>query len=430
MFTSVQKTHFLSQDLVVQIKYMVPDMKHDMLGDRVGLYKMPRTDPHNHVAYAWIEDMGGNVTIRKSDLPGEEGEYQLQYIRADFKVLGISDTFDLRRDVAVLKSIPVHEKNVENISEVFLENSYVEKVEVGYWKALSEEQRLKIDCLKISEEVWSNLLTKEKKASGNVSEENIKLRESLCDTETNLKETNEKLRVLIIQEDSLRQEVACLKNENEVVNTTLNDVRQELEETKTKMKSEDPSSFKEKMEDILVDLEVHKKLLQECTKHVEDLKEENKELTDKNAEVMLKLKELEKMSESMIETVTVLENDNLDLEQQLSGENDTLATITTKDIGGTSVGTEFANSVTAPLPDEHECPLCGIIFPDTKIAEWQNHVEQHDIANMIQCPICDQLFDKEASQEHQKHVEAHLQLQDYEREQMSLAESGWDLGLE
>jgi len=342
----------------------------------------------------------------------------------------ISDTFNLRRDFAVPKAIPFNEKNVENISEEFLEDRYVEKVEVGYWKALSEEQRLKIDCLKISEDVWSKLLEKEKKSSGNVSEENIKLKKSLGDTETYLKETVEKLRVSIQQEDSLRQEIARLKNENEVVKTAVNDVRQELEETKTKMKSEDPSSFEEKMEDILVDLEVHKKMLQECTKRVVDLKEENKELTDKNAEVMLKLKEHEKMNESMKETITMLENDKLDLEQQLSSKNDTPATITTKDIGGTSVATEFANSVTASLADEHECPLCGISFPDTKIAEWQNHVEQHDIENMIQCPKCDQLFDKEASQEHQKHMKAHLQLQDYEREQMSLAERGWDLGLE
>jgi len=305
--------------------------------------------------------------------------------------------------------------NSNKISEEFLDNSYVEKVEVGYWKALSKKQRLKIDGLKISEDVWRNLLEKEKEASGNFSAENIKLRESLCDAETKLKETIERLRVLIEQEDSLRQEIACLKSENEVVQTTLNDVRQELEETKTTLKSEDedPSSSK----DILADLEVHKK-------HVVDIKEENEKLTDKNAELRFKLKELESVNEGLKESVTILENDKIDLKQQLSNKNDSLVTTTTTDTGGTSVATEVADSVAAPLANEHECPLCGMSFPDTKIAEWQNHVEQHDIDSMIQCPICDQLFDKEASNECQKHVQAHYQLQDYEREQLSLAERG------
>jgi len=77
---------------------------------------------------------------------------------------------------------------------------------------------------------------------------------------------------------------------------------------------------------------------------------------------------------------------------------------------------------------ELECPLCEQKFPKTQISELEIHVEQHDIENMPECPMCGKIFDKKDRLEYQDHVQGHLQLQDDAREQLSLAERGWDLG--
>jgi len=89
-------------------------------------------------------------------------------------------------------------------------------------------------------------------------------------------------------------------------------------------------------------------------------------------------------------------------------------------------------SPTSPAMNEQvselECPLCEQKFPKTQINELEIHVEQHDIENMRECPMCGKMFDQKDRLEYQDHVQSHLQLQDDVREQLSLAERGWDLG--
>jgi len=88
---------------------------------------------------------------------------------------------------------------------------------------------------------------------------------------------------------------------------------------------------------------------------------------------------------------------------------------------------------TVSPPPSLECPLCGETFLQDQLRDLENHVEGHDIENMLNCLVCNKVFDKLAGVEYQIHVETHFQLEaleDYQRDQLSLAERGWDLGFD
>jgi len=553
-FNCVQKTYCLTQNLSVQFKYLGTDGNNDIVGDRVGLYKLPRTEPHQHVAYVWIDTLDGFVTLSKSVLPMEEGEYVLQYIQGDFTVLGTSQTFTIVKPfVAPEQKVGLEKKvndvELEHLAEELksLSVGEIEETEDEYWKSLCEELQQHNTCLKISEKVLSNLLE-------NTIEKNVRLVEERSGVsgkypKETIKNTNtavKKLRIVIEQDDSLRLEMEQLKEENCKVKTVYKVVEQELEGLKTKIREEDPR-MEEKMNDILVSLEVHKRFLDESKNYVKDLEEDKKDLeeekrdlVDANAFLSVALDEYKLMHQCMKESVTMLENDKLELEQQLNkvireshsraskesasvacleeeikivqgecaemrlklayyeellgkGESEFVVIDPTRvEQGMSEVDVLSGNEVlkasnvaesppapsapaspstsvpllsstvslpastssnvsletqtssdnqeslssltpTASPPTSLECPLCGETFLQNQVGDLENHVERHDIENMLNCPVCNKLFDKLAGVDHQIHVETHFQLEaleDYQREQLSLAERGWDLGFD
>jgi len=544
-FTSVQKTHCLTQDLLVQFKYLGTDGNNDIFGDRVGLYKLPRTEPHQHVAYVWVDTLDGFVTLNKSVLPMEEGEYVLQYIQGDFTVLGTSQKFSMVKHFVAPEQEVGFEENVNDVELAEeLKKVTVDEIEDDeYWKSLCEELQQQNTCLKISEKVLSNLLE-------NTIEKNIKIVEEKscvlgkCPKETikNRDTAMKKLRIGIEQEDLLRLEMEQLKEENDKVKTEYKVVKQEFEVLKTKIRKEDSSRTEERMNDILVSLEVHKRFLNESENYVKDLEEDKKDLeedkrdlVDANAFLSVALEEYKLMHHCMKESVAMLENDKLELEQQLikvsresysraSKESASIACLEeeiqivqgecaemrlklayyeellgksesefvvidpTRDeqrmskvdiFSGNEVLTasavdEAPSPPSAPLPASSstsvpflsstssnvsletqtssdnqeslsslpptvspppslECPLCGEIFLQDQLRDLENHVDGHDIENMLNCPVCNKVFDKLAGVEYQIHVETHFQLEaleDYQRDQLSLAERGWDLGFD
>merc|ERR1719369_2420945 len=115
-----------------------------------------------------------------------------------------------------------------------------------------------------------------------------------------------------------------LKKDNDKVKTEYKVVKQEFEGLKTKIRKEDSSRTEERMNDILVSLEVHKRFLNESNNYVKDLEEDKKDLeedkrylVDANAFLSVALQEYKLMHQCMKESVAMLENDKLELEQQL-----------------------------------------------------------------------------------------------------------------
>merc|ERR1719233_1192898 len=404
------------------------------------------------------------------------------------------------------------EKNVNDVeigqlAEELKRVSVDDTVENEYWKSLCEELQQQNTCLKISEKVLSNLLEK-------TIEKNVELvEEKSCELVKCTKETirsREKLRNVIEQEDSLILEMEQLKREYDTVMTEYKVVKQELEGLKTKIRNEVNYRVEEKINDILVSLEVHKRFLDESKNYANDLEKDNEDLIGANAELSIKLEEYKLMLQSMKESVSILENDKLELEQQLNkvlidsrafkekidsefvvidpnqddhsmsevdvhGGNEVLDQLIAINVGEAPPSSSAPLSVTSstsvpllsstvplsisassnvslgtPTSADHqesilsltatalyspslECPLCGETFLQNQVRDLESHVEGHDIENMLNCPVCNKLFDKSARVEYQIHIETHFQLEaleDYQRDQLSLAERGWDLGFD
>ena len=302
-FTSVQKTHCLTQDLLVQFEYIGSDGNSDIVGDRIGLYKMPRTEPYQHVAYAWIDSWDGVVTLSHSVLPMEEGEYMLQYIQENFTVVGTSQTFTMVKEFVAPELV----SSQKNVNDVEL-GPLVEELETVSIKDMvngnlqsCEELQQQIACLSLSEKLLSNFL-----------EKTLEKNEELVKTFERKDSVVKKLRGAIEQEDALQHEVEQLKEEHFKVKAELYEVKQESEEMKSKIRMNE-----EKVNDILVSLDVHKRFLDESKNYAKDLEEDKRELTDMNMELNEELKKYKIMHNSMKESITMLENDKLDLELQL-----------------------------------------------------------------------------------------------------------------
>jgi len=95
MFKAMQDTYTMDRDMVVEYQ----SMNNANYGDRVGLYRLPSNEPHEYVAFVWVNEGEGVATFDKSVLPREEGEYQLMYLQGDNRVVGTSVTFQLVKEV-------------------------------------------------------------------------------------------------------------------------------------------------------------------------------------------------------------------------------------------------------------------------------------------------------------------------------------------
>ena len=288
----------------MQFEYIGSDGNSDIVGDRIGLYKMPRTEPHQHIAHAWVDSLDGFVTLSNSVLPMEEGEYMLQYIQGDFTVVGTSQTFTMVKEFVAPELRVSSQKNVNNVEL----GPLVEELETVSIKDMvngnlqsCEELQQQIACLSLSEKLLSNFL-----------EKTMEKNEELVKTFGRKDSVVKKLRDAIEQEDALQHEVEQLKEENFKVKAELYEVKQESEGMKSKIIMNE-----EKVNDILVSLDVHKRFLDESKNYVKDLEEDKRELTNLNMELNEELKKYKIMHSSMKESITMLENDKIDLEHQL-----------------------------------------------------------------------------------------------------------------
>ena len=164
------------------------------------------------------------VVFDKSVLPGQEGDYQLQYLQGDNTVVEISPFYQMVIDVAIQIGVQMNpsggmedkENNyeikdtlAEDTQNLAVRDERIEITELSYWKDLCEELSENNRKLKVKEDSLNKLLEKDK------DDEKVKLlnenAEILVKLENIGKQCNdavrskdlavEELRTLIQQED-------------------------------------------------------------------------------------------------------------------------------------------------------------------------------------------------------------------------------------
>merc|ERR1719318_986018 len=306
VFTCMQDSFIMNRDLVVQYKYRDNTMMGGCYGNRVGLYKVPNTQPHQFLAYVWVSRGGGVATLDMSVLPQEEGEYLLQYIQVDNTVVGTSTTFQMVRDVdsGVKELTPMGKENdkenniVENKSEVLVIDekrcqeveavlaANAEEVKILTTRLSDEEARcgkLSEDNRKLSKEKeeMSRILETELERMATILGEKAEQVDKLEEFSSQIKDANkdrdlavEELRALIQQQDTLRKELGEVREETGNAEAELVSMKQEMAQINISINKGNSESFEDKIKDLAGNIEIHKKFLEEANGKVEDLEKE------------------------------------------------------------------------------------------------------------------------------------------------------------
>jgi len=319
-FTCMKESYSLSRNLEVQFKY-THNIKEGGFGDRVGLYQLPKTQLHQHVAFVWTNGRDGWIVLDRSVLPVQEGEYLLQYLQGDNTVVGTSHTFQMISDDVTV--IGVAENNL-----AMGEEEKQDLAELSYWKELCEELSENNAKLKKKEGSLRKMLEKEEDEKVKLLNKNTEMLVKLEDLSKHCKDVVrskdtavKELRTLIEQEDRVRQELAELKEEYGDVEAELVTVKQEMVQIKEKMNDEDSMNFEEKMRGLLTNLDIHQRFLKEANEYVVELEEDKGELTKENTKMKLKLREMQIIEKSMKQAVALLEKDKIELENRFTCRN-------------------------------------------------------------------------------------------------------------
>jgi len=360
VFTCMQDSYSMNRDLVVQYKYR----KGGCYGDRVGLYKVPNTQPHQCLAYVWVSRGDGVATLGMDVLPKEEGEYLLQYIQGDNTVLETSTTFQMIRDAdsGVEKFTPIIKDNdtenniVEDTSEVPVSDekqfqdveavlvAKAEEVKNLTCRLTDEEARcgelfvVNRDLSREKEEM-SRILETEMEKRAKVLEEKAELVDKLEYFSLQIKEANRdrdmavnELRALIQQQDTLRKELEEYREETGNAEAELISIKQEMTQINSRINEGNLESFEDKIKDLAGNIEIHKRFLKEANGKIEELEKEKSEMIDEKVELGLKLKQFLAMNKSMKEAAEMLEHENTELRERLDNIADSVNVKNNKDI--------------------------------------------------------------------------------------------------
>ena len=339
LFASMHESYSLSRNLEVKFKYM-HTIGEGGFGDRVGLYKPPRTQLHQHLAFVWIDKRDGLAVFHKSVLPGQEGDYQLQYLQGDNTVVGISPTFQMVMDIATQIGVQMNpsggtedkENNfeikdtlAEDTQNLAVRDEKTQITELSYWKDLCEELSENNTRLKVKEDSLDKLMEKDEDEKVKLFTENAEILVKLenlgkhCNDAVRSKDLAvDELRTLIQQEDRFRQKLAELREENGNVEAELMAVKQEMVQIKQKSNNGDFKNFEDKMKGLLTNLDVHQRFLREANEYVVELEENKMELIEENTKMKLKLKEMQIIQRSMKKAVEMLEMDKIAFENRLN----------------------------------------------------------------------------------------------------------------
>ena len=92
-------------DIVCRFSFNLGVPSGTFASDRVGLYRVPYLEPHQHIAFQWMSEAQGDeksgfyVVFRSASLPKDEDFYQFHYLRTENggeNVIGASIPFQLR----------------------------------------------------------------------------------------------------------------------------------------------------------------------------------------------------------------------------------------------------------------------------------------------------------------------------------------------